>query len=188
MHAAFTLRTSRLALATALVAASTALAGCGGSSHDPGTTGATARTTATPSTTAGTTATPSATVRTTATPSGVGCAVGAQACITQSPQATVLGSTNLDVNLMALIGHDQHTLLRPRVACHSSTAYPFVCRFSAVDTTRHQTMVTGTVKILGVYTLTHTYVYQLNYGASAVNPGGTRKPPRGGAQSGSTGL
>jgi hypothetical protein len=149
------------ALVAALAAAIT-LAGCGGSSHRASTgnraavTAATTATSTTPSRAAG----PG--FRTTATPSTVGCAAGARACITQSPQATVLGSTNLNINLSALIAHDQRTLLNPQVRCQSSSTYPVSCTMTAFDTTRHA-LVSGTAKILGVYTLTHTYVYQLNY-------------------------
>jgi hypothetical protein len=94
----------------------------------------------------------------------------------------VLGSTNLDTNLAALITHDQHNLLRAQVSCPSSMVYPIHCTMTAFDTDRHA-IVSGTATIEGVFTQTHTYVYRLLYKAG----GASTAHPTGGAAVGTTG-
>ncbi len=75
------------------------------------------------------------------------------------------GSKVLDVNLTRSLKVSNPTLKQVTLACPQSTGYPIHCRLAGTDTRRTTPEpVTGTLTVLGVYTGTHTYAYQILYG------------------------
>ncbi len=114
---------------------------------------------------------PKASVSTPAQTSTAPCPVGVQRCITTDPHVQTTGSPVLAINLTQLMKRNQRNLRHVVATCPDSHAFPIHCRFTAMDTTpHHQGPVTGTATISGVFTGTHTYVYQLIYAPN--NPAG----------------
>lgn len=111
--------------------------------------------------------------RTTSSP----CPPGVRACITFDPSVPVVGPRVLGVNIEQLMAQSQRYLKQPIVTCPSSTAFPVNCTMTATDTTKGRAgPVKGTVTVKGIFTGTHTYVYQLLYAPSKQGRATTRSP------------
>jgi hypothetical protein len=128
---------------------SAALAGCGSTSHTPASHRSDAG--------AG-----SVTARAPAA-----CSVSVNPCITDDPAVRAVGSPSLPTNLLQALAHNQKELSNVTLRCPSSHAYPVRCHLRATETVAggqpRRRMIAGTLTVLGVATLTHTYAYTLSY-------------------------
>ena len=139
----------RHTLSVWLITASLLLGGCG-SSHSA----------STPSSSSSSTST----ARTTAPKSAPLCPGAQRACISQSPQAKVTGPKALAANLIKSIARTNSELKHVKLDCPHSSGYPTECHLTGTERLANGKLVpaVGTVKVLGVDTKTHTYVYTLS--------------------------
>ena len=98
------------------------------------------------------------------------CPNGQTKCVSVSPRAKVKGPQGLAANLTWLIPQSQPFLKNLRVSCPAAHAYPITCRLQAIDSRKRKKLiggdrpVTGTITVIGVFTVTHTYAYSLLFG------------------------
>jgi hypothetical protein len=103
---------------------------------------------------------PKATVR-----SAPPCTPGLPVCVSQSAGVKVTGPQRLDPNLEQALARNQPKLERPLVTCPSASSYPFTCRVAGQIRLHGKPIAaTGTLKVIGIETSTHTYAYEVTYG------------------------
>ncbi len=93
------------------------------------------------------------------------CPTGVAACVTTDPAVTVAGSQNLTQNLGAIVGRDYKQLSDVSLRCRNTTGFPKVCTITARWTLQSEPTVpvAGVLRVLGIYTRTDTYAFQLTY-------------------------